>query len=117
MGEIIVANETGIWRTRTTRRRPADERWQLANLDLVRGAPWRKNDDNPNIDGETMKGVVFPLEREALMEHEERDARSRAACATPSLCDAPGGLRQGWVFARMHWVPGALDEHVAAEAF
>lgn len=53
-GEIVVAGDTGTCRARAVRRRPAVECWQAANLDMIRGALWRKSGDDPNVDGEAM---------------------------------------------------------------
>ncbi len=41
-GEIVVGTNEGVWKTRTVRRRPAEERWSSANMDTIVGVPWRK---------------------------------------------------------------------------
>ena len=34
-GEFIVGDTQGVWKTRTMRRRPAEEKWDSENLELV----------------------------------------------------------------------------------
>ena len=36
-GEIVVADENGIWKTRTVQRKPLDERWDPKNIDVIKG--------------------------------------------------------------------------------
>jgi hypothetical protein len=40
-GEFIIADREGIWKARSVRRRPVDERWDAGNLGLVRNFPWK----------------------------------------------------------------------------
>ena len=37
--EIIIGNEKGIWKTRTARRRPFEERWCADNISMIGGVP------------------------------------------------------------------------------
>ena len=46
--EVIVGNRNGVWLTRTVRRKPAKERWDRSNLEMVVAVPWRKNEDDPS---------------------------------------------------------------------
>ena len=34
------------------------ERWVRDNLNMIVGVPWRKNDDDPKVDGEHLEGDV-----------------------------------------------------------
>ena len=63
-GEIIVGNERGVWVTRTTQRKPEEERWQRDNLKMIVGVPWKKNDEDPKADGENMKTEVTVMDKE-----------------------------------------------------
>jgi hypothetical protein len=40
-GEFIVADKEGIWKARSIRRLPLDERWKSSNLDMVSHFPWK----------------------------------------------------------------------------
>ena len=56
-GEIIVGNSKGVWRTRTVRRRPFEERWSPSNLSMIAGVPWCVHGDDDNQDGEKLRIV------------------------------------------------------------
>ena len=62
--EIIVENRNGVWLTRTVRRKPTKERWDRSNLEMVVAAPWRKNEDDPKMDGEHLKSKVVAMDKE-----------------------------------------------------
>ena len=53
---IIVGTKADIFRTRSVARKPMQERWDTDNLDLLGVVPWRKSDDDPNVDGEKLEG-------------------------------------------------------------
>ena len=73
-GEIIVGDCSGVWKCRTVQRKPEEERWPSRAADLVVGVPWRKSDDDPNVDGEAPEvvrmegGQVVPGYRRVAME-------------------------------------------------
>jgi hypothetical protein len=46
-GEYIIGDPKGIWKTRTVRRRPDEEKWHRDNLQLVGGVPWRLSVNDP----------------------------------------------------------------------
>jgi hypothetical protein len=54
-GEIIVADEKGVWKTRSIQRKPPSERWAEGALEVVRHVPWRVSDSDPNVDGEKLQ--------------------------------------------------------------
>ena len=54
-GEVIVGDANGIHRTRTIQRKPEEKRWRKSNLGLVTGVPWKKSEDDPDVDGEGME--------------------------------------------------------------
>ena len=62
--EVIVGNRNGVWLTRTVRRKPAKERWDRSNLEMVVAVPWRKNEDDPKMDGERLKSEVIVMDEE-----------------------------------------------------
>ena len=62
--EVIVGNRNGVWLTRTVRRKPAKERWDRSNLEMVVAVPWRKNEDDPKMDGERLKTEVIVMDKE-----------------------------------------------------
>ena len=57
LGEVIAL-------TRTVRRKPAKERWDRSNLETVVAVPWRKNGDDPKMDGECLKNEVVVMDKE-----------------------------------------------------
>ena len=42
-GEFIIGDKKGVWKTRTVRRRPEEDRWGAENLEMVGGVPWKPN--------------------------------------------------------------------------
>ena len=62
-GEMIVGNEKGIWRTRTTRRKPEGERWSRENMKLVGGVPWKMDKGRPG-DGEDLGTEVRVMDKD-----------------------------------------------------
>ena len=75
-GEYIVGTEDGVWRTRTLRRRPVQERWNADNLAKVGGVPWRTSEKDPNIDGEKLQLGVRVMD-ENCKEELAKEAASR----------------------------------------
>ena len=53
-GEVIAANRNGVWLTRTIRRKTARERWDRSNLEMIVTVPWRKNEDDAQMDGQVV---------------------------------------------------------------
>ena len=51
-GEIIVGNRGGLWLTMVVRRKPEGERGERNNLNKIVGVLQRKNEDDPETDGE-----------------------------------------------------------------
>ncbi len=54
-GEIVVANEKGVWTTRTVCHRPKERMCFKENADMVVGVPWRNSDGDPKDDVEVME--------------------------------------------------------------
>ena len=65
-GEFIVGNKLGVWKTRTMRRRPAEERWNVENLELVGGVPWKASEEDKEdvLRGEVPQAVRMDPEEE-----------------------------------------------------
>ena len=59
-GEMIVGDKKGVWRTRTVRRKTAEERWNPETLELIGGVPWRV--DGSEADGEDLKTEVTVMD-------------------------------------------------------
>ena len=73
-GEIIVGTSEGVWKTRTAHRRPAEERWRKESIELLKGVPWKVNDNDEQADGEEMNDkIVAPRADGAAMGEGERD--------------------------------------------
>ena len=62
--EVIMGHRNGVWLTRTVRRKPAKERWDRSNLETVVAVPWRKNENDPKMDGERLKSEVIMMDKE-----------------------------------------------------
>ena len=74
--EVIVGNRIGVWLTRIVRKKPAKERWDQSNLEMVVAVPWRKNEDDPKMNGERLKSeesevVTMDKEYREKLEAEE----------------------------------------------
>lgn len=72
-GELIIGDERGVWRTRTTRRRCESERWAQENVKKIAGVPWKTHPDDSNADGEDLKMDV------TVMDAQYREVVSRNA--------------------------------------
>ena len=72
-GEFIVGDTQGVWKTRTMRRRPAEEKWDSENLELVGGVPWRTSEADKNADGEALKMEVPEAVRMAPEEERKEE--------------------------------------------
>ena len=70
-GEYIVVDATGVWKTRTLRRRPEEERWDKKNLEMAGGVPWRTSGTDKNTDGEALRMDVPEAVRMAPEEEEK----------------------------------------------
>ena len=57
-----MASKRGFGVTRIVRKMEK-ERWNRDNWIMFVGVPWRKNDDDPNVDSERLKGDVVVLDR------------------------------------------------------
>ena len=58
-GEVIVADEKGVWKTRAVQRKPSEATWEAAVVDSVKHVPWRFSQDDP--DGEPLTGARMDL--------------------------------------------------------
>ena len=66
-GELIVGNRSGVWKTRTLRRKPSEDRWTQRAAEMVVGVLWRTSDDDPKVDGERREVTVLEhVEKELL---------------------------------------------------
>ena len=81
-GEIIVGDERGIWRTRTVRRKPENERWKKENIKKVAGVPWKLNPEDMKVDGEDLKMNVTIMD-ERYREKVARDGADAAPKSAP----------------------------------
>ena len=44
-GEVIAGGMKGVWKARTMRTKPFDERWSRESSNMVGGVPWRVSDN------------------------------------------------------------------------
>lgn len=59
-GEVIVGNKTGVWKSRTIRRKPIEDRWASSSAGWIVGVPWNMSDDDVKADGEKYETVILP---------------------------------------------------------
>jgi hypothetical protein len=73
-GEIIIGTESGVWRTRTVRRRPEELRWNAAEVDKVKEVPWDRHVNKKEDEVIEPRGgmVMMPAE---LQEQEKQAVR------------------------------------------
>ena len=45
------------------RRKPESERWGKDNFEMIGGVPWKKSEDDPEADGETMRDAVRVMDK------------------------------------------------------
>ena len=62
-GETIIGDKNGIWRTRTTRRKPIEERWSRTSLEMIGGVPWKMTKDSEG-DGEDLGTEVRIMDKD-----------------------------------------------------
>ena len=74
-GEIIVADDQGVWKTRTVQRRPKDERWSASSADLVTRCPWSKEEQKEGGRGEP---VAVRMKEDEVDEEKFRVPRTGA---------------------------------------
>ena len=91
-GETIVGDARGVFKTRTVRRKPESERWNVENMKFVSGVPWRVCDDDPNMDGEKMKMDVKVMNKhfEENMKKEEEEKVPRRMDITKRVLEQHG---------------------------
>ena len=65
-GEIIVADDHGVWKARTLQRRPIDERWVGENANIVKLCP-RTNKEKKDMDNDF--SVAIKISDEELDKH------------------------------------------------
>jgi len=73
-GEVIVGAESGVYRTRTVKRKPVESRWDQDNALRVGGVPWKVSDDDEG-DGPAREGVIH-IEAKAMDERVEQEVKS-----------------------------------------
>ena len=70
-GEVVVADENGVWKTRTAQRKPADERWAPTNIDLVEGLPWKTEEE----DEASAPAIAIRMDESKTHEEQTTDAK------------------------------------------
>ena len=61
-GELVIGTKSGVWRTRSVRRKPVEQRWSIDNMLMVGGVPWRLSDGDQDVDGPALRGGVIRLD-------------------------------------------------------
>jgi len=104
-GEVIVGTAEGIFRTRTVRKKPKEDRWDVKHLDMIGGVPWRKQNGDEATDGERLPMELRPdraeqvsteLEKKSCLRRSpQKVSRSRRKIWTRT------GIRKGVEVARL----------------
>ncbi len=69
--EIVVADENGVWKTRTVQRKPADERWDPKNIDWNKGLPWKTEEE----DEASAPAIAIRMDGGKMHEEQTTDAK------------------------------------------
>jgi len=72
-GETIIGTAEGIFRTRTVRKKPAEDRWDQKHMDMIGGTPWRTQPEVEDADGERLPTELRPEKAERLATEEEKE--------------------------------------------
>ena len=71
--EIIIGAGAGIYRTRSIRRKPEEEKWNWKNIrGGIFGVPWEKSDRNLQDDVEQIRVREFTEEEKRLIDEEKK---------------------------------------------
>ena len=112
-GELIVGNRNGVWKTRTIRRKPSEDRWTQRAAELVVGVPWRTSDDDPKIDGERREVTVLePVQKELLRSEGSRPVPRSVYISKADL--ETHGYTRGCIGCRSIFKGGSRQGHSAA---
>ena len=79
IGEVIVSDSSGVYKSRTVHRRPISDGWDIASSDLVRYAPWKVNENGEKADGEVLVAIKLTDEEIADQIREKEFDLSDAA--------------------------------------
>ena len=74
-GEIAVGVKSGVFTTRTVRRKPIDDRCKPAAMELIISVPWRTNEEDPRADGDPFEALHMP--EDAARRHEDEVQKER----------------------------------------
>ena len=90
-GAFVIGDGKGVWKTRTVQRKPVDERWSVANADLVKGAPWNNSPGDEKADGEMLEPAVLRTTGPEIPEQcDEEPVPRRAQIPTKRLGRSSG---------------------------
>ena len=71
--EIIIGAGKGIYRTRSTKRKPEEEKWNVMNIrGGVFGLPWEKTESNLRDNLEQVRVREFTEEEKRVLEEEKK---------------------------------------------
>ena len=59
-GEFSVPDSSGVWKTRTLKKKPLEKRWAAEGASMVLGVPWNTRENDPDADDEPPMVVVWP---------------------------------------------------------
>ena len=82
-GEFKVSDGSGVWKTRTIKRKPLEERWLPDGAAMVLGVPWNSQRKDPSVDGEPPMVVIWPTRSEE--EKCDREDSEKAVPRRPQL--------------------------------
>ena len=68
----MIGTKSGVWRTRSVRRKPVEQRWSVDNMLMVGGVPWRLSDDDQDVDGPALRGGVIRLDGGGVLDEEQK---------------------------------------------
>ena len=91
---MIIGAGAGIYRTRTIRRKPEEEKWSWENVrGGVYGVPWEKSEGNLQDDVEQIRVREFTDEETKILEEEKRATEMSSAAENDNPCS---GYHTSW---------------------
>ena len=75
--EVVVGTAEGIFRTRTVRKKPKEDRRGVKHMDMIGGVPWRTQNGDEATDGERLTTELRPDQAEQVSTEVEKENLSK----------------------------------------
>ena len=71
-GEMIVGTAEGIFRTRTLRKKPKEDRWDVKHMDMIGGVPWRTRDGDESTTARNYRRSLSLIEQKGSSQRKRK---------------------------------------------